>query len=193
MVTLTQKEFEQQKTHYRRLNLIKTDRNGSQYYEGLCPCPRCGGQGIYYIAVVNGVPKPADPDSGRCFKCGGQRVIPGKIKVITEDYAKILEGKRVAKQIKTVEEAEKKIAENKERLINKNKELGYKEVDFTFADWFNGDSNLSLGWKYYRIVHETDRACLLSLSNFLDIETWNMHETWVPKKAIIYNTKGGSK
>lgn len=187
MITLTEKEFEQAKKSYRRLNLIKTDKNGSQYYEGLCPCPRCNGQGIYYTHVLNGNLIPATPESGRCFKCGGQRVVQDKVKVITEEYAKILEAKRIDKQVKSVEEANRRLEETRQYRIKSNQELGFKEVDFKLADWFT-PGQIPM-FKMYRIAHETEKAYLLRLTNFLDIDESNMHDAWVPKKAITFNKK----
>ncbi len=191
MNTLTQKEFEEQKGHYSRLRLIKTDKNGSQYYEGFCPCPRCSGVGIVYKMVLNGEPIPHTPEGGRCFKCNGERVIPGKVKVITEEYAKVLEAKRIDKRIKTAEEAQKKMEEAKQRLIERNTALGYKEIDFELASWFAAGQIHT--FNLYRIAYETPRAYLLSLTNFLDISTTDMYEIWVPKSAIIFKTKGGKK
>lgn len=184
METITQSQFAQSK-QYSRMSLIKTDKNGSQYYEGFCPCPRCNGKGIVYTHVLNGQPVPAMPDSGVCWKCLGAKVVKAKIKVVTDDYAKVLEAKHVDKKVKTVEEANKKLEEAKQYRVKRNLELGYKEVDFTFAEWFEGPLNLYFGWKYCRVVKETEKACLLSFTNFLDIEESNMYQTWLPKKAIV--------
>ena len=50
--------------------LIKTDRNGTKYWDE-SNCPKCGGKGkIYYYAHVEG---------GICFKCGGTGVFHHKI------------------------------------------------------------------------------------------------------------------
>lgn len=34
-------------------------------------CDRCGGSGIFYVRVHNGVGVPATPDKGMCYKCYG--------------------------------------------------------------------------------------------------------------------------
>lgn len=39
-------------------------------------CPRCGGKGIFYTRVHNGVPVPAMPDKGVCYRCLGTGIDP---------------------------------------------------------------------------------------------------------------------
>ena len=40
-------------------------------------CDRCGGHGVYFVAVHNGQGVPAQPADGVCYKCGGS----GKMEV----------------------------------------------------------------------------------------------------------------
>lgn len=46
--------------------LIRTDKNGTKYYEGYTPCSRCDGRGIYIIGVCNGRLVPSPVDEGIC-------------------------------------------------------------------------------------------------------------------------------
>lgn len=39
-------------------------------------CDRCGGKGIFYTRVHNGVPIPAIPDNGVCYRCLGSGIDP---------------------------------------------------------------------------------------------------------------------
>lgn len=89
--------------------LIKIDRNGSKHYEGLVDCPKCGGGGIYYIWVVNGVPAPSWVENGICFQCGGKGKVMGKWIERTPEYEARLEAQRKAQ-----EEAERKAREEAE-------------------------------------------------------------------------------
>ena len=77
--------------------LIRIDRNGTKYYEGLVDCDRCGGEGIYYIGVHNGKPLPSWVDNGVCFKCGGRGKVEGKWKEYTPEYEAKLATRRKAK------------------------------------------------------------------------------------------------
>ncbi len=43
----------------------------------LVSCDRCGGHGVYFVAVHNGKGVPAQPADGVCYKCGGS----GKMEV----------------------------------------------------------------------------------------------------------------
>lgn len=89
--------------------LIKTDRNGTKYYEGMITCDRCGGEGIYYIGVHNGRPLPSHIDQGICFKCRGLGKVEGKWKEYTPEYEAKLEARRAAKR-----EAQQKAWEEEE-------------------------------------------------------------------------------
>lgn len=88
--------------------LIKVDRNGTKYYEGLVTCDRCSGRGLFIVAVVNGVGVPAQPDSGVCYKCGGSGKVAGKWKEYTDEYAAKLAAQREARAEKKRAELERK-------------------------------------------------------------------------------------
>ena len=96
--------------------LIKTDKNGTQYFEGEITCDRCNGDGIYYIGVLNGRPLPSWVDNGVCFKCGGRGKVMGKYKVYTPEYEAKLNARRQARweaQQKAIEEQAAKEAEER--------------------------------------------------------------------------------
>ena len=78
------------------LSLVKTDRNGTRYYEGVQKCWKCFGHKEFWcwMHVSNGV----------CFACNGTGVNPCKVKVMTDEHYQKLEDKRIAKQNKAIEE-----------------------------------------------------------------------------------------
>ena len=78
------------------LSLVKTDRNGTRYYEGVQTCWKCFGHKAFWCwsHVSNGV----------CFACNGTGVNPVKVKVMTDEYYQKLQDKRIAKQEKAIEE-----------------------------------------------------------------------------------------
>lgn len=111
--------------------LIRTDRNGTKYFEGRITCDRCDGKGIYYIGVCNGQLVPSWVDQGTCFKCGGAGYVIGKWKEYTPEYAEKLEAKRRAKAEARAKEyaeeqarieAERKAKEEAERLAKEAEE-----------------------------------------------------------------------
>ena len=111
--------------------LIRVDRNGTKYYEGMIECDRCGGVGIYYIGVHNGQPLPSWVDNGVCFKCGGTGKVEGKWKEYTPEYEAKLEARRKAKAEKWAQdhaeeiakaEAERKAKEEAERIAREAEE-----------------------------------------------------------------------
>lgn len=177
----TPEQFEQYKANYKRLALIKTDNNGTQYYEGVCTCPRCNGVGIVYKGVHNGELVPHTPDSGVCYRCGGAKVIPATIKVFTKEHAEQLEKRREAKLQKELKAKE----QAKVDTVTANKKLGYKEVDFEVDEWVHFN-DLSL-YKYYRIARQTERAYLLHLVGTLEVADKWAHEEWIPIRAIHFS------
>lgn len=78
------------------LSLVKTDHNGTQYFEGVQKCWKCGGSG--HISYFNYYCQ------GTCFACNGTGTNPCKVKVMTDEHAKELEDKRQAKLQKKIDE-----------------------------------------------------------------------------------------
>ena len=99
--------------------LIKIDRNGSKHYEGWITCDRCGGGGIFYVAVCNGQGVPAQPDGGTCWKCLGAGKVMGRWIERTPEYQAKLDARRAKRQaeINAQREAEaaQREAERRER------------------------------------------------------------------------------
>ena len=102
--------------------LIRTDRNGTKYYEGYIPCSRCEGRGIYVIGVCNGQLVPSHVDNGICFKCGGSGKQLGKWKEYTPEYEAMLEARRKAR-------LEKKLAEEKAEQEAREREAEAKRQE----------------------------------------------------------------
>jgi hypothetical protein len=102
--------------------LIRTDRNGTKYYEGMIPCSRCGGQGGADKWQFTGY---------TCYQCGGTGKMQGKYKVYTPEYEAKLEAKRKARAEKyerehaeeiAKAEAERKAKEDAERRAREEEE-----------------------------------------------------------------------
>lgn len=110
--------------------LIRVDRNGTKYFEGLIECDRCDGKGIYIIGVNNGRPVPSWVDNGICFKCHGRGKVEGKWKVYTPEYEAKLEARRKAKREKWEQEHAEEIARRKaERKAKEEAERLAKEAE----------------------------------------------------------------
>ena len=82
--------------------LIRIDRNGSKYYEGMVTCDRCGGQGGSDQWQYTG---------WTCYKCGGTGWIAGKWIERTPEYEAKLAERRAARHKKYVEEHAEEIKE----------------------------------------------------------------------------------
>ena len=102
--------------------LIKVDRNGTKYYEGLIECDRCSGKGIYYIGVHNGQPLPSWVDGGVCFKCGGRGKVECKWKEYTQEYLDKLAARRKAREDKWQQEHAAEIAKKEEEKRKREEE-----------------------------------------------------------------------
>ena len=88
--------------------LIKTDKNGTKYWNTLVKCDRCGGTGIYtWGGMINGRPMFA----GTCYKCGGAQTVWEIVKEYTPEYRAKLDAANERKKAKQREENEKKQAE----------------------------------------------------------------------------------
>lgn len=100
---------------------IRTDRNGTRYYEETVDCPRCGGRGYYAIAVRNGAPVLSPHDGGMCWKCLGSGKVLDITKEYTPEHAAKLEAARIKREEKRkaeweANEAARKAAEEARRI-----------------------------------------------------------------------------
>jgi hypothetical protein len=68
--------------------LIRTDKNGTRYYNGTCKCDRCGGAGRSEMWAYTGYV---------CYKCGGNGRVADSWAIRTPEYEAKLEAKRLAK------------------------------------------------------------------------------------------------
>lgn len=87
-----------------RYTLIRTDKNGTKYYESDV-CPKCGGSGQLPCYYYN--------RGGVCFKCDGSGLFTHIIKEYTAEY---LEKKARAEQRKYEREEKRKAEESARRL-----------------------------------------------------------------------------
>jgi hypothetical protein len=73
--------------------LVKTDKNGTQYWVD-ANCSKCGGSGF--------LPGYEYIDGARCWKCEATGYFPHSYKVYTDEYAAILQKRRNEKAIKKI-------------------------------------------------------------------------------------------
>ena len=94
--------------------LIKTDRNGTKYFNQLVPCDRCGGTGIYRWGAIqtdsygNVI---GSTYAGTCFKCGGAAKIQEVVKEYTPEYRAKLDAANEKRKQKLQEKWEAERAE----------------------------------------------------------------------------------
>jgi hypothetical protein len=90
--------------------LIRVDRNGTKYYEGLVKCERCGGMGGHDKWAYTG---------WTCYECGGSGLVNDKWKVYTPEYEEKLNARREARRQKYLEEHAEEIARKEAERIAK--------------------------------------------------------------------------
>ncbi len=93
--------------------LIKTDKNGTKYFNTRVRCDRCGGDGLYkWGAVINGRPQFI----GTCFKCNGAGHVWEIVKEYTPEYRAKLDAANEKRKAKQREKWEKERAEREKAL-----------------------------------------------------------------------------
>ena len=102
------------------VKLIKIDKNGTKYYEGLIPCDRCGGKGGSESWKFTG---------WTCYKCNGSGVMNASWKEYTPEYEAKLNARRLARANKKHE------AELEEAKANAKK----YESEFFESNGFNNE------------------------------------------------------
>lgn len=86
--------------------LVRTDKNGTKYFEEKCRCFKCGGTGIYqWGAIINGQCQY----SGVCYPCEGTGLITVKTREFTPEHEAKLQAQREKRQAK--KDAEKEAAQ----------------------------------------------------------------------------------
>jgi len=116
---------------YANASIVKTfDKDGKAYATISATCDRCGGSGIFYVAVHNGRGVPALPDAGVCYKCNGDGKIIKDVRMYTDiEYERMQRSKKRADEKKRKErdaKAAERIAEQNLRTLNK---YGFENVD----------------------------------------------------------------
>ena len=101
--------------------LIKTDKNGTKYFNELVKCDRCGGDGVYKWGAMMSYMgcAPVPQYSGVCFKCNGAGKVWEIVKEYTPEYRAKLdaanEKRRAKKEAEYAEQRAKREAERAER------------------------------------------------------------------------------
>lgn len=108
---------------------IKTDRNGTKYYEKKVRCWRCNGYGIYYMGVHNGSLIPSSVANGVCFRCGGTGWEMATEKEYTPEYAAKMEARRAKKEAAAAEKREAERAEREAKEAERKAEAEKREAE----------------------------------------------------------------
>lgn len=157
-----------------RGTLIKTDKNGTEYYADYT-CPRCGGQGGCDAWAYTG---------WTCYECGGtgKTMKPMIRKIYTPEYAAKLAERRHARAVAKAPEVNanffKKFGMNEEgkawlvigntfQIKDELKEAGARYNDF-------------IGWHFDHEVSEYP-CCEISIEDIAekdDVGVWNLFDAW---------------
>ena len=100
------------------VKLIRVDRNGTKYYEGIGACSRCGGLGGADAWAYTG---------WTCYKCGGTGKEGRSWKEYTPEYEAKLEERRKKKAEKYAKEHEAEIKAKQEEEARKEAERKAEE------------------------------------------------------------------
>lgn len=92
--------------------LVKTDRNGTKYWEFSCECGKCNGTGIYRWQAYHYTGTVSEYE-GSCYSCGGTGTATWIEKEYTEAHAKKLADQRAKRQAKKQAEAAEALAKRK--------------------------------------------------------------------------------
>ena len=116
---------------YSNSSVVKTfDKDGKAYATISDTCDRCGGSGIFYVAVHNGHGVPALPDAGVCYKCNGDGKVTKDVRMYTDiEYERMQRSKKRAAEKKRKEweaKATERIAKQNLRTLKK---YGFENVD----------------------------------------------------------------
>jgi RNA 3'-terminal phosphate cyclase len=83
-----------------------TDEKGKQWETITETCDRCGGRGLFAVAVHNGQPKWAQPDAGVCYKCHGEGHVHTDRRVLTEKEKAARERAHARKEVRRLAKVE---------------------------------------------------------------------------------------
>ena len=112
---------------YAYASIVMTfDKDGKAYATISDTCDRCGGSGIFYVAVHNGHGVPALPDGGVCYKCNGDGKITKDVRMYTD-----IEYERMQRSKKRADEKKRKARDAKvaEQNLHTQNKYGNENVD----------------------------------------------------------------
>lgn len=165
--------------------LIKTDRNGTQYWEDYV-CPKCDGKGkIYYYYHVKG---------GICFLCNGTGSYRTHWRTYTPEYEAKLEARRAEKRQRKVDEFNANISEHYKELGLNADGRCFAVLDRTFGrtdelkaagarfngDWWYFDHSVD-GWD----LLEVDAKDLIRVDAYEGRIEWNEDKKGFEIKSVV--------
>lgn len=103
--------------------LVKTDKNGTRYYEENVQCWKCNGSGIYSWGM-NGC------YSGACYACNGAGWRLVKDKEYTPEHAAKLEKDREKRRLARVEKYAAQEAERQKKIDERNAAQAAREAEW---------------------------------------------------------------
>ena len=173
--------------------LIKTDRNGTEYYEVVTRCPRCGGQGGQDAWIYTG---------WTCYECGGDRNYRRSYieKVYTPEYeAKLIErrAKREAeKRSKYEEEHAEEIKARKAEEAKREEERKRLEELKARSQYIGNegdkiDINVTLEHKAHYTARFGYRETTILVYNFRDDQGNKL--IWKTSSGFNRSTENGEK
>lgn len=181
------------------MKLIKIDKNGTKHFECLVVCDRCGGSGIFYVAVHNGHGVPAQPDGGVCYKCGGAGKVLAIIKEYTPEHEAILAQRREARANKKAADlAARRITERAANCAKWLADHGFNgdgRTQVFLGDTYAAKDQLkaggavfdgTLGWHAAEPI-EGFEAIKIHITEIAELNDWGRYELQDPRliKALI--------
>lgn len=103
--------------------LVKTDKNGTKYFEEVVKCWKCNGSGIYSWGMNGSY-------SGECFQCDGRGEYVVKTKEYTPEHEAKLEKAREKRRLERVAKWEKIEAERQKRIDARNAAQAAREAEW---------------------------------------------------------------
>ena len=104
--------------------LVKTDKNGTRYYES-DDCPKCGGSGV--------IREYGHIEGGICFKCQGSGFFHHSWREMTQEYTERLGQLRLAREARKEAEFDANIAEHYKALGLTAEGHAFMVMDNTFG------------------------------------------------------------
>lgn len=185
---------------YIKKTYVRTDRNGTKYYDAMVKCDRCSGRGWYAVGVRNMQLVPSPVDNAVCYQCIGKGYVMRTIKEYTPEHAEKLRLSREARAQKKAEEREKQAkAQREEQFAKWKRNNGFSEDGMTYIFLGNTyaikDTIKEMGGKYcpecgWHIDHPEEGFEYIAVS-FSDVcwqDNWG-NGTWVKGTAYFNDLK----